>query len=73
LIELSLALKEGVAQTVNEMLSAQESAPREVVGFPAVKVSFMKPDGGVFKVLKREDLPTVGLKEDQEIYVYKEA
>jgi hypothetical protein len=72
LIELSVALKDGVEQTVSEMLRSQETAPREVVNFPTVKVSFVKPSKGTFKVLKREDLSDVGLAEGQEVYIFQE-
>jgi hypothetical protein len=73
LIDLSLALREGLAQTLAEMIRAGKKTPSEVLGFPSVKVSFFKPDGHVFKILKGKDLKTVALKEDQEIYVYQEA
>lgn len=73
MIELSSALKEGIAETLSEMLRAQKTDPGEIVGFPTVKVSFAKPDGVVFKLLKREDFPNVIGLEDREIYVYQEA
>jgi len=73
LIVLSAALKEAVARMVIEMLRGRETGPKALADFPSTRVSFSKPnDGIVFKVLKHEDLPNIGLEEGQIIYVYQE-
>ena len=72
MINISDALRKAVAQTLGEMIIAGNRSPSEIAGFPTLKVSFTKPEKGVFKVLKGKDL-LVALKKDQKIFIYQEA